>query len=91
MHPKNRRLPPANRDSFGCQEATVQTELRREIERIRTMTDITEWAEIRRLHIAEGLSVREIANRLGIARKTVDRALANEQPAKYPVKRRPAM
>jgi transposase len=55
------------------------------------MIDIGEWAEIRRLHMAEGLSVREIANRLGIARKTVDRALANEQPAKYPARSRPSI
>ncbi|MET3172783.1 UNVERIFIED_ORG: transposase [Arthrobacter sp. UYCu721] len=55
------------------------------------MIDVGEWAEIRRLHMTEGLSVREIASRLGIARKTVDRALANEQPAKYPTRSRPSI
>ncbi|WP_426976008.1 hypothetical protein ACQCSU_14620 [Pseudarthrobacter sp. O4] len=55
------------------------------------MIDIGEWAEIRRLHMTEGLSVREISNRLGIAWKTVDRALANEHPAKYPTRSRPSI
>lgn len=42
-----------------------------------------EWAEIRHLHVAEGLSQRAIADRLGVARKTVARALAAEAPPTY--------
>ena len=42
-----------------------------------------EWAEIRHLHVAEGLSQRAIADRLGLARKTVARALAAETPPTY--------
>ncbi|HEX7460723.1 MAG TPA: helix-turn-helix domain-containing protein, partial [Dermatophilaceae bacterium] len=42
-----------------------------------------EWAEIRRLHVAEGLSQRAIADRLGLARKTVARALASQGPPSY--------
>ena len=30
-----------------------------------------DWAEIRRLHRAEGVPIKEIARRLGIARNTV--------------------
>ncbi|WP_245631594.1 IS21 family transposase, partial [Curtobacterium ammoniigenes] len=42
-----------------------------------------EWAEIRHLHVAEGLSQRAIADRLGVARKTVARALGSEGPPEY--------
>ena len=44
------------------------------------------WAEIRRLHLREHLSQREIARRLAIAPKTVRRALRQEhfEPTKRP-------
>ena len=42
-----------------------------------------DWAEVRHLHVSEGMSVRAIANRLGIARETVSRALASEGPPTY--------
>ena len=35
------------------------------------MLDVEEWAEIRRLHRAEGVSIKEIARRLGVAANTV--------------------
>jgi transposase len=44
---------------------------------------VQDWAEIRRLHSSEGMSRRGIAQRLGVARATVDRALANPSPPKY--------
>jgi len=47
------------------------------------MIKVEQWAEIRRLHRVEGLSIRAIARRLGIARETVKRALVSEQPPKY--------
>ena len=40
------------------------------------MINVEDWAEIRRLHRAEGLSIKEIARRLGVARNTVRDALA---------------
>lgn len=46
------------------------------------------WAEIRRLHQAEGLSVRQISSRMGVARETVDRALASDVPQAFPKKPR---
>ncbi len=46
-----------------------------------------EWAEIRRLHRAEGMPVRAIARKLGMGRNTVRRALAADAPPRY---RRPA-
>ena len=37
-----------------------------------------DWAEIRRLHQAEGVPIKEIARRSGIARNTVRSALTDE-------------
>lgn len=42
-----------------------------------------DWAEIRRLHRAEGVPIKEIARRLGVARNTVKAALGSERPPKY--------
>ena len=42
-----------------------------------------DWAEIRRLHLSEGVSARAIARRLGVSRGTVARALASSGPPKY--------
>lgn len=42
-----------------------------------------DWAEIRRLHVAEGVSISEIARRVGVTRVTVRKALASASPPKY--------
>lgn len=42
-----------------------------------------EWAEIRHLHGSEGLSIRQIARHLGLARDTVTKALALGGPPSY--------
>jgi len=47
------------------------------------LIDVEDWAEIRRLHKAEGLGVKTIARRLGIARNTVRAALRSDAPPKY--------
>jgi transposase len=49
---------------------------------------VDDWAEIRRLHRAEGLSVRAIARVRGVSRNTVRNALKAEGPPRY--QRRPA-
>ena len=49
---------------------------------------VEDWAEIRRLHRAEGLPIKMIARTLGISRNTVRAALVSERPPKY--ERRPA-
>jgi transposase len=41
---------------------------------------LEDWAEIRRLHRAEGVPIKEIARRLGLARNTVRSALRVESP-----------
>ena len=52
------------------------------------MIAVEDWAEIRRLHRAEGLPIRQIARVLGISRNTVKAALKSERPPRY--ERRPA-
>ena len=42
-----------------------------------------DWAEIRRLHRSEGLGIKTIARRMGVARNTVRAALAAHEPPKY--------
>jgi transposase len=44
---------------------------------------VEQWAEIRRMHRVERLSIREISKRTGLHRKTIRRALATETPPKY--------
>jgi transposase len=44
---------------------------------------VEDWAEIRRLRRAEGLSVSAIARMLGVSRNTVSSALAKDGPPKY--------
>jgi len=47
------------------------------------MIKVEEWADIRRLHKIEGLSQRAIARRLRLNRRTVAKALASPEPARY--------
>lgn len=42
-----------------------------------------DWAEIRRLHKAEGLGIKTIAKRLGVARNTVRTVLRSDAPPRY--------
>ena len=52
------------------------------------MLTVEDWAEVRRLHRAEGMPVKAIARTLGISRNTVRSALASDGPPKY--QRKPA-
>lgn len=47
------------------------------------MVGVEQWAEIRRMHRVERLSVREISRRTGLHRKTIGRALSAEVPPRY--------
>jgi transposase len=44
---------------------------------------VEQWAEIRRMHGVEKLSIREISRRTGLHRKTVRRALSTGAPPRY--------
>jgi len=44
---------------------------------------VEDWAEIRRLHKSQGLPIRAIARKTGIARNTVRVALRSDEPPKY--------
>jgi transposase len=47
------------------------------------MLSVEDWAEIRRLHRAEGLPIKVVARVLGISKNTVKAALASDQAPKY--------
>jgi transposase len=47
------------------------------------MINVEDWAEIRRLHRAEGMGIKAIVRRLGISRNTVREALRSEGPPRY--------
>jgi len=44
---------------------------------------VEDWAEMRRLHRAEGISIKQIAWVLGVSRNTVRTALRSDQPPRY--------
>jgi transposase len=44
---------------------------------------VEDWAEIRRLHRAEGLPIRQIARLKGISRNTVRAAVRSDGPPRY--------
>jgi transposase len=45
--------------------------------------DVGHWAEIRRMHFIDGVSIREIHRRTGLHRETIRRALATKRPPAY--------
>lgn len=47
------------------------------------MLCVEDWAEIRRLHLAEKMPIKAIARRLGISRNTVRAKLAADAPPRY--------
>lgn len=47
------------------------------------MVGVQQWAEIRRMHFVEQLSIKEIARRTGRSRGTVRRALRAQGPPRY--------
>ena len=47
------------------------------------MLHVEDWAEIRRLRVAERMPIKQIARRLGISKNTVKAKLAADSPPKY--------
>ena len=47
------------------------------------MSSVKDWAEIRRLHRAEGMPIKAIARAMGCSKNTVKRALAAAEPPRY--------
>jgi transposase len=50
---------------------------------------VEDWAEVRRLHRAEGVSIKQIVRQLGLSRNTVRAALRSDDPPSYARERRP--
>ena len=44
------------------------------------MLHVEDWAEIRRLHLSEGMPIKQIARQLGISKNTVKAKLAADAP-----------
>jgi transposase len=47
------------------------------------VVDVKEWAEVRRMHFVQRLSIKEISRRLGRNRATIRRALRSDKPPRY--------
>ncbi|WP_200956480.1 IS21 family transposase [Nocardioides sp. Soil777] len=47
------------------------------------MMTVEDWAEIRRLHTAEGMAIKAIVRATGVSRNAVRRALASDSPPTY--------
>ena len=47
------------------------------------MLSVEDWAEIRRLHRAEGMPIKAIARVMGVSRNTVRAAIASDRPPRY--------
>src|SRR4051812_29867631 len=73
------KMTPCRRPNFDPLRLTLGLRA----ERRRELLAVEDWAEIRRLHRAEGLPIKLIARTLGISRNTVRAALASEEPPKY--------
>src|SRR3954465_11263968 len=72
-------MTPCRRPNFDplCLSLGLRAERRREL------LSVEDWAEIRRLHRAEGLPIKQIARVLGVSRNTVKAALRSAGPPKY--------
>lgn len=55
------------------------------------MLSVEDWAEIRRLHRAEGMPIKVIARVMGISKNTVRAALGSDGPPRYERPRRPSV
>lgn len=47
------------------------------------MLSVEDWAEIRRLHWAEQMPIKQVARMMGVSKNTVKRALADDGPPRY--------
>lgn len=47
------------------------------------MLIVEQWAELRRLHVVGGVSIKELARRYAVDRNTVRRALRSSEPPRY--------
>jgi hypothetical protein len=47
------------------------------------VVEVEQWAEVRRMHFVQRLSIKEICRRTGRSRVTIRRALRSEGPPRY--------
>jgi len=52
--------------------------------------DVEQWAQIRAMHLVDGVSIKEISRRTGLARNTVRATLRSDQPPRYERAPRPS-
>ncbi len=54
------------------------------------MQSVEQWAELRRLHFVQGISIKELHRRTGLHRQTIRRALRSSDPPRYERERVPS-
>jgi len=47
------------------------------------MQSVEQWADLRRLHFVQGVSIKELHRRTGLHRQTIRRALRSSEPPRY--------
>ena len=47
------------------------------------MQGVEQWAELRRAHFVEKVSIKELARHTGLHRQTIRRALRSSEPPRY--------
>lgn len=47
------------------------------------MQSVEQWAEVRRLHFVQGVSIKELHRRTGLHRETIRKALRSNEPPRY--------
>jgi hypothetical protein len=78
-----RRLTPPVRRVHHCQRFGLEPGAADVADRERDLINVEEWAEIRRLQMAEGMGVKAIVRKLGVVRNTVRAAVRSDEAPKY--------
>lgn len=79
---KTRKLPPLARGRVHPAGSGLSPD-RRDRGEAERVIGVEQWAEIKRMHLVDEISIREINRRTGLHRETIRRALAAEGSPAY--------